>query len=341
MEAENKEEKKIKERKESKEYQEGKMNFWKTLKEKIEANEELSKKELKALYGVESPIEGWTDFFDDIRDSGFQHFPSWSKYTPLVIGESKINERNKEKDIQTMFKCTREQIAYNINEVNENIKIYIGEWNPEVMKKIPANVEHLYESFPDEKILRKTIEITEKNPEEYDEEIKKIWKSKTSGLGKERISEYLNKDTKNKKEGKTVKIVSFTRKQLGLRTFTSPETENPIINEKKQLFIDRKEVLEKAKSFGLKPCERRVPLEYCLDSGGILKETEEYDFFVEPSDLFGTNVFILQNKYLKYPLNIINAKGAKDITEKIENDYFNPYYSTNAHFVFEIPEEIQ
>lgn len=101
----------------------------------------LSKKELVFLYEIDKPI----------KNSGYGKDPRI---------EEILSKRNKMEDATTIFECTREQIATNQSEVNENTKAYIGEWNPTIFKTIKQfpNIIHLYESFPDKKLFIYTLE---------------------------------------------------------------------------------------------------------------------------------------------------------------------------------------
>lgn len=160
------------------------------LTKKQEKNESFTSEELKFLYEVNDSIDGF----------GYDKDPRVKE-----LREKRILEE----DLSIIFECQSNQIARNINEVNDNTKAYIGEWNPKIFKKNPENIEYLYESFPKKKIFRRTIELTTKTPKEY-----------TDLLISEgnQISTYaqdiLNK-IKPLKQKEEIDLVSFSVEQLG------------------------------------------------------------------------------------------------------------------------------
>ena len=191
--------------------------------EKSYLNPELSKEELMFIHEINDSIQGF----------GYQKDPRI---------EELRKERKIEEDQLIVFECDKEQIAHNINEIRGNTKVYIGEWNPEIMKKLPENIEYLYEFFPEKKILRKTIELTTKTSKEYTEELY------SQGF---KISDWAQ-DILNKletlKEKEEINLVSFSVKQLG---FSDGATLQEIYN--------------KAKEFGLELCPPQVGSELRLN----------------------------------------------------------------------------
>lgn len=191
--------------------------------EKTHLHPELSKEELIFLYEINTTIDGF----------GYQKDPR--------IEELKKG-RNIKEDQLIIFECTKEQIAYNIDEINKDTKAYIGEWNPEIMKKFPEDIEYLYESFPERKILRRTIELKTKTPEEYTQELL------SQGI---KISNWAQ-DILNKieplKQKEEIDLVSFSVEQLGF-----------------QNGVTLKEIYDKAKEFGLELCPPQVGPELRLD----------------------------------------------------------------------------
>ena len=153
----------------------------------------------------------------------------------LKIGMMEITPKTSKEDASKIMKIVGnvdvapDQIAYGTSEINENTKAHIGEWNPEISKKIPENVEYLYESFPDKKILRTTIELSTKSPEEYTRELE------TGGF---QIYDY-TKDMLNKtetlKQKEKVDLVSFSVGQLG---FPNGATLQQIYDKAKELDLE-------------------------------------------------------------------------------------------------------
>jgi len=191
--------------------------------EKTYLKPELLKEDLVFLYEMNDLIQGF----------GYEKDPR--------IKELR-DQRNTKEDALIIFECTSNQITYELNEINENTKAYIGEWNIEVFKKIPNNIVYLYESFPEKKILRKTIELTTKTGKEYIKELTE------QGFKKSEYSEDILNKMEVLKQKEKIDLVSFSVKQLG---FPDGAT--------------LKEIYDKAKEFGLELCPPQVGPELRLD----------------------------------------------------------------------------
>ncbi len=178
--------------------------------EKVKENKELNKKELIFLYQTENKIESF----------GYDTDPRIQEI---------LSTRDKNEDALVIFECTKEEIATNISEINENTKAYIGAWTPTIAKQIPENINHLYESFPDNKIFRKTIELSTKKPEQYTKEIT------DKGM---QITDY-TKDLLSKvetlKNNENINLVSFSVASLG---FPNGATLQEIYNKANELGLD-------------------------------------------------------------------------------------------------------
>ena len=151
-------------------------------------------------------------------------------------------QRNPKEDAPIVFECKPNQIAYEADEINENTKAYIGKWNPEIVKKIPENIQYLYEEFPENKIFRKTIELATKTPKEYTKEIE------VQGM---KIYSYAQ-DILNKleplKQKEEIKLVSFSVEQLGFPKGATLQ-----------------QIYDKAKESGLELCPPQVGPELRLN----------------------------------------------------------------------------
>ena len=136
-------------------------------------------------------------------------------------------QRNKEEDMPIIFECSREQIARVPDDINENTKAYVGEWNPTIfqtVKKFP-NIKHLYESFPEKKIFRQTLETNPNiNSSAKAEEIMIAKNIHPTNWGRDILYK-----TEFSHEGKTYELVRFTVEQLG---FPSGATTEEILDEK-------------------------------------------------------------------------------------------------------------
>ena len=159
---------------------------------KVKHSEDLTKEELIFIYEINQKIDSF-GYNDDPR-----------------IKELRDNRAPKLKeDVSVIFDLAPDQIAYGIYEINEKTKAYIGEWNPEISKKIPENVEYLYESFPDKKILRTTIELSTKSPEEYTRELRE------QGFQTYDYAQDMLNKMETLKQKEKIDLVSFSVGQLG------------------------------------------------------------------------------------------------------------------------------
>ena len=123
------------------------MKLLTAIENKMKQKQELSKDDLVLLYEINNTIEGF----------GYQKDPR--------INELR-KERNPEKDMAIVFECLPEQIAHNLAEINQNIKAYVGQLEPGVFDILPENLEHIYTSFPENKIRREHVEIGGKSAEQ-------------------------------------------------------------------------------------------------------------------------------------------------------------------------------
>ena len=117
-----------------------------------EAGQELAKDDLIFLYEIDSKIEGF----------GYQKDPR--------IEEIR-KQRDPLKDAPIVFDCRLDQIAHNQSEINKNTKAYIGELYSGIFDQL-KDVEHIYTSFPEGKIVQKEITIGGKTAKELAKEIK-------------------------------------------------------------------------------------------------------------------------------------------------------------------------
>jgi len=185
---------------------------------KTTANKPLTKDDLLFLYEVNSVIEGF----------GYDKDPRITEIR---------NKRNLQEDLPVLFDCTPNQIALRPEDLNQNSVAYIGSWSPEVFKKLPKTITHVYESFPDKKVFLKTIET--------DSAIKTPVQAKKELLNKGikfygSAEEILQKVTFSK-ENKEYNLVSFSVESLG---FPNGAT--------------TKEIYDKAESLGLEICPAEV-----------------------------------------------------------------------------------
>ncbi len=206
------------------------MRLMTEIEKKTKSKVQLSREELEFLYEINSTIEGF----------GYQKDPR--------IEEIR-SQRNIKEDTCIMFECKQEQIATNIQEVDENTKAYIGSWNVEVYNKIKdfKNITHLYESFPDKKIF--TYELKTDSSIQSPEQAKTKLESKgvwISDYGKDLLDK-----TEYSKEQKQYKLVQFTVGQLGFPQGATTD-----------------QIYAKAQELGLKLCPAEVGPQLRLSYSG-------------------------------------------------------------------------
>lgn len=163
---------------------------------KTKAGETLSKDELIFLYEIDHTIQGF----------GYQRDPRIKEI---------LQTRNPQEDAPIVFDCQPQEIAWDVKEVNENTKAYIGPWNIDIFQVIKnyPNIAHLYESFPDKKIFITTLET--------DPSINSPAKAEQALKDKNIYLSDWTKDILEKTEFSQTRevynLVRFTVEQLGLK----------------------------------------------------------------------------------------------------------------------------
>ncbi len=185
-------------------------------KQKMYIDTKLGTQELQFLYEIHKPIKSF----------GYDKDPR--------IVELK-SHRDLKTDLPILFNCTPEQVATNVTKISENTIAYIGPWSPTIADQIPETVTHLYEQFPEIKILRTTLELQPKTPQQYETEITHLGYSISSG------AKHMLEHMKPLEQSETIDIVSFTLRQLGF-------TENTPYSK----------IKERALELGLKLCPPQV-----------------------------------------------------------------------------------
>lgn len=183
------------------------------IEQKTEKGEPLGKDELGFLYELDSKIEGF----------GYSKDPR--------IKELR-DKRNPKEDAPIVLDCAPDEVAWIAGDITEATKAYVGPLFPDTAG-LPGifnwpNLEHIYTSFPEGRIERRTLEIGGKTPEEYEQELQK---------GGYRISDYA-KDILKKmptQERREVETVRLTVADLG---FTKATRYDEIQKRAKELGLD-------------------------------------------------------------------------------------------------------
>jgi len=163
---------------------------------KSKTGEKLSKEELIFLYEMDHSIQGF----------GYQRDPRIAKI---------IQTRNPKEDAPIVFDCEPQEIAWDVKEVNENTKAYIGQWSVDIFQVVRnyPNITHLYESFPDKKIFMQTLETDPSiNSPQKAEQALKDKNIYLSDWGKDILEK-----TEFSQTPEIYNLVRFTVKQLGLK----------------------------------------------------------------------------------------------------------------------------
>ncbi len=182
--------------------------------EKTKNGEQLNKSDLEFLYETNGTIQGF----------GYDMDPR--------IYEIR-GQRDRIKDMITIFDCTEKEVAVNIENINEHTKSYLGPWNPTVYNKIKnfPQITHLYESFPDKKIFTYELETDPQidSPKKAEEELK------ARGIYITDWGNYILQKTEFSLEEKTYNLVQFTVEQLG---FPRGATTDEIYAKAQELGLD-------------------------------------------------------------------------------------------------------
>ena len=132
----------------------------------------------------------------------------------------------------TIFDCTPEQVAKSIDEINENARVYVGNWDVEVHQKIRdyPQIKHLFESFPEKKILKLTLETDPQvnSPESAEEALD------SRNIYLTDWSRDILKKTEFSQERQKYELARFTVEQLG---FPNGATTQEIYDKAKKLGI--------------------------------------------------------------------------------------------------------
>lgn len=189
------------------------------IEDKIKNKIALSKQDLMYLYEIKEKIK-----------TGY-------------LGDPRINEirktRDYERDMPIVFECTKKQIARNLSEIRKGTKAYVGELEPDIFNLIEEyDIEHVYTSFPERKIIRMEMTIGGMNDKKVIKEIKQ--QGEEIGIGS--WADYcLDKTFNFSKDKEQIFLIWLTIQDLGL-----PER------------VSTYKVYQKAEQFGLELCPRET-----------------------------------------------------------------------------------
>lgn len=178
---------------------------------KTKAGKELIKDDLIFLYEIDSKIEGF----------GYQKDPRIKEL---------LSQRNPLKDASIVFDCQPNQIAHNKEEINKETKAYIGELYPGIFDQL-KDVERIYTSFPEGKIMQKEITSGGKTAKELEKEFKDSG-NKIYDWAKEMMA---SKDFKPAKKKEKLSLVVLSVADLG---FPQGATRQEIYDQAQKLGLE-------------------------------------------------------------------------------------------------------
>ena len=178
----------------------GDMKFLTQIENKTNEGEKLNSQELRFLYELEAPIEG----FGYDRDPRIKELRS---------------RRNPEEDMPIVFECKEDQIAHNIKEIQPSTKVYVGKLEPGLFEVLPASVENIYTKFPEGKIRREAITIGGRTTKQLEKELAQ----KNIALGSYAKDMMESKDFTTLKTPEKIELVRLKVGDLGFSDYVTTE----------------------------------------------------------------------------------------------------------------------
>lgn len=196
------------------------------IEQATKAEKPLTSEQLRFLYELDSPIEGF----------GYQRDPR--------IKELR-DQRDPEADMLMVFECTKEQIARNLSEVNKNTKAYVGPLVPGIFQMLPEGIEHIYTSFPEGRIRQDTVDIGGTTKKELIRQLEEKGIN-TSDYARDMLN---SPDFTAGKESETANLIRLKVGDLGFSENKYPTT---------------KEIYQRAEELGLELCPAETGPQYRL-----------------------------------------------------------------------------
>ncbi len=120
--------------------------------QRLDMGQDLTLSDLYFLYGVDQtfiPTQRQQDHIDAI-----------------------LRGRDADRDMAVIFGCSPDQIAHTANDISEDTKAYVGPLEPDIFRKLPTEVTHIYTSYPEGRIQRECITIGNKTNEQLWDELR-------------------------------------------------------------------------------------------------------------------------------------------------------------------------
>lgn len=109
------------------------------IERKMEKGDPLTTENLRFLYELDRPIEGF----------GYQRDPRIKTLR---------DRRNPEEDMPIIFECTKDHIAHRPEEITKDTKAYVGKLEPGIFR-LTEHIDHIYTSFPEGRIRKEELTL--------------------------------------------------------------------------------------------------------------------------------------------------------------------------------------
>ena len=211
------------------------MTLLTAIKNKTEAGEALTKDDLVFLYEINAPIESFGYGTNDPRVKKVRA------------------ERNSEEDMPIVFECDKGQIARSLADIKGNTKAYIGPLASGIFSAIQKHdIEHIYTSFPEGRIGRRTIKGGTLSEEELKRQIEQANHEKKINISQWALSMLEGNDIEGKKfatleQPEDIVLVRLSVKDLGFPYGATTQ-----------------EIYDKAEFLGLELCPAETGPQYRL-----------------------------------------------------------------------------
>lgn len=153
-------------------------------------------------------------------------------------------------DLYTVFACKPGEVALAPNQISTKTKVYVGPITREILERLPAQTEFIYNQFPERRVDRTTVIVNEKD-------MQTLLEDKNIDI-KERVLGLL---TNKNFLPHSVRIVKLRVGAFGF-------TENPT----------HKEILDAARLSGLKQCSPEIAISLVLSQ--IDNQNGDIDWFI-------------------------------------------------------------
>ncbi len=211
-----------------------------TLFGKYDEQLDLTPEQLRFLYEIDGGIEGF----------GYNRDPRISELRDKRRADDLLRQ-----DMLAIFGCTEEEIATSVDEITDRTKVYEGEIGEGLFARLPATVEAVYRSFPDDKVEMKPTKVGGMQmPELREKAVAKADYNYADTL----LDTLHNEEIRRSDAGENIddEEQNITLIQLSVGTLFDDQGSHTLA-----------EVLERADKVGLEICQPKDALYYVLEHG--------------------------------------------------------------------------